>query len=48
VVTKDGICIVTNVVIVDPTQMNLFFQSCTTERFIALDAIQVKEKNYCN
>jgi len=39
VFNKDGICTLTNVVIVDPMRANLLFQSCVT---------QAKEKNYRN
>jgi hypothetical protein len=46
VFTKDGICILTDVVIVDPMCANIFFQSFTTQRFVAFDVIQTKERNY--
>jgi hypothetical protein len=48
VLTKNGIHSLANVVIVDPTRANLFFQSCATEGFISLDVTHVKKKNYCN
>jgi hypothetical protein len=38
----------TNVVIGDPTCTDLFLWSCTTQKFIASNVIQVKERNYCN
>jgi hypothetical protein len=48
VLTKDDICTLTNIVIVDPTWVDLLFRSCTTQRFVALDAPQAKEKSYYN
>jgi hypothetical protein len=48
VLTKDGYWILANVVIVDPTHADLFPQSCTTQRFVASNAIQAKERSYCN
>jgi hypothetical protein len=35
--TKDGICTLADVVIANPMQMNLHFQSCATQRFVAFD-----------
>ncbi len=46
--TKDGIRILTNIVIVDPMCANLFPRSCTTQSFIAFDVTQAKERNYCD
>ncbi len=46
VFTKDGICILTNIVIVDPMCANIFLRSFTTQRFVAFDVIQTKERNY--
>jgi hypothetical protein len=40
---KDGICTLINVVIVDPTQVDLLPQSCTTQRFATSDATQAKK-----
>jgi hypothetical protein len=37
-----------NVVVVDATQTYLFLGSCTIQRFVVFDAIQVKEKSYYN
>jgi hypothetical protein len=44
--TKDGIRTLANVVIVDSTRVDLFPQSYATQGFVALDAIQAKEKSY--
>jgi hypothetical protein len=46
VITKDGICTLNDVVIVDPMCANLFIWSCTTQRFVAFDLTQTKERNY--
>jgi hypothetical protein len=46
VFTKDGIFILANVVIIDPTRANLFCWSYTTWRFVASKVIQAKEKSY--
>jgi len=48
VFTKDGICTLVNVVIIDPRYANLLLQSCTTKGFTTSDAARAKEKNYCN
>jgi hypothetical protein len=49
VLTKDDIRILINIVIVDPTtQMNLFPQSCATQRFVTFDVTQAKKRNYHN
>jgi hypothetical protein len=48
VLTKDDIHTLTKVVIVDPMWANLFPWSYATQRFIAFDAAQAKEKNYCD
>jgi hypothetical protein len=48
VLTKDDIRILVNIVIVDPTQMDLLPQSCATQRFITFDVIQAKKRNYRN
>ncbi len=37
VFTKDGICILVYVVIVDPTWADLLPQSCATQEFVAFD-----------
>jgi hypothetical protein len=46
--TKDGIHILINVVICDSTCVDLFLWSCTTQKFIASNVTQIKEKNYYN
>jgi len=46
VLTKDGIHTLIDVVIVDPTQADLLHQSYTTQRFVAFEAVQAKEKSY--
>jgi hypothetical protein len=44
--TKNGICTLADVVIVDPTQANLFCWSYATWRFAASKTIQATKKNY--
>ncbi len=46
--TKDGIRPLVNIVIVDPTCVDLFPQSCTTQGFATFDVAQTKEMNYCD
>jgi hypothetical protein len=46
--TKDGICTLVDVIIVDPMQVDLFPWSCTTQGFDVSNAAQAKEKNYHN
>jgi len=48
VFTKDGIRTLPNLVIVNPTWMNLFCQSCITWGFVASKVAQAKKKRYCN
>jgi hypothetical protein len=48
VLIKNGIRTLANVVIVDPTQMNLLPRSYTTQGFVASDAVEAKERSYCN
>jgi hypothetical protein len=48
VFTKDGICTLTNIVIIDPTCPDLLLWSYTTQGFVAFDAIQAKKRSYCN
>ncbi len=48
VLTKDGICTLIDIVIANPTRTNLFPWSCATQRFVAFDATQAKEKSYHN
>jgi hypothetical protein len=44
--TKNGICILADVVIVNPMQADLLPQFCATQKFVIFDAIQAKEKSY--
>jgi hypothetical protein len=46
--TKDGICILVNVVIADSTQTYLLQQSCTTKGFVAFNAAQAKKQSSRN
>jgi hypothetical protein len=46
VLTKDGICTLFNVIIVDPTWMDLLRRSCTTQSFIAYEVAQAKKRSY--
>jgi hypothetical protein len=40
VLTKNEICTLTNIVIADPTQVDLFCQFCFTQGFVACKAVQ--------
>jgi len=42
VFTKDGIRTLTNIVIADPMQVNLFSPSCTTQGFATTNIAQAK------
>jgi len=44
--TKDSIRTLIKVVIVDPTQVDLHPQSCTTQGFVASNAAQAKKRSY--
>jgi len=46
--TKDASCTLINVVITDPTRAYLFPWSYATQRFVASDITQTKERSYCN
>jgi hypothetical protein len=46
--TKDGICTLVDIVIVNPTRVDLLPQSCATQRFAAFNAAQAKKRSYCN
>jgi hypothetical protein len=48
VFTKYNICTLVNVIIVDPTWMDLLPWYCATQGFAASNVVQAKEKNYCN
>ncbi len=45
---KDGIRTLIDIVIVDPTWVNLLPQFCDTQRFATSNAVQVKERSYCD
>jgi hypothetical protein len=46
--TQNGIHTLANIVIANPMWIDLLPWSCTTQRLVALDAAQAKEKNYRN
>jgi hypothetical protein len=46
ILTKDGICTLVDVVIVDPMWVDLLFQFCTNQKFNTVDVIQAKETDY--
>jgi hypothetical protein len=48
VLTKNGIRILVDVVIVDPTRVDLLPRSCAIEGFVAFDVTQAKERSYHN
>jgi hypothetical protein len=48
VFTKDTICTLANIVIANPTQIDLFIWSCTSQGFVTSDVFQTKERNYHN
>jgi len=48
VLTKNDICTLIDVVIVDPTQVDLLFQSCIIQRFVASTKAQAKKRNNRN
>jgi hypothetical protein len=48
VFTKDDICILVDVIIANPTQAYLLPRSCATQGFVAFDAVQAKERSYCD
>jgi hypothetical protein len=48
VITKDDIRTLADVIIVDPTRVNLLHRSCVTQGFVASHTTQAKEKNYHN
>jgi len=45
---KDGIHTIVNIVIANPTYVDLFIRSCTTQKFVASNAILAQKKNYRN
>jgi hypothetical protein len=48
VLTNNGICTQVDVIIANPTQVDLVPQSCTTQGFVAFDVFQGKEMTYHN
>jgi hypothetical protein len=48
VLTKNGLHTLADVVIVDPTCVDLLPQSCTIQGFATSDIAQVKERSYCD
>jgi hypothetical protein len=46
--TKNGIPTLTKVIITNPIQVDLLFQSCATQGFVTSDVAQTKERSYCN
>ncbi len=46
--TKDGIHTLPNIVVGDPTCVDLFPWSCTIQKFIVSNVTQVKERSYYN
>jgi hypothetical protein len=48
VFTKNGIHTLINIIIANPTQMNLFPQSHAIQEFVASNATQAKKKSYRN
>jgi hypothetical protein len=48
VLTKNGIRTLVDVVIVDPTRVDLLPRSCAIEGFVAFDVTQAKERSYHN
>jgi hypothetical protein len=44
VLIKDGICTLANVVIINPTWIDLLPQSCATQGFVASNAIQANDE----
>jgi hypothetical protein len=48
VLTKDGIRILANIVIADPTWMDLLCWFGATQESVVSEGVQTKERNYCN
>jgi hypothetical protein len=46
--TKNDIHTLVDVVIVDPTWMDLLPWSCATQGFVAFDVAQAKKQSYCD
>jgi hypothetical protein len=48
VFAKKDICILADVIIVNPMQADLLPQSCATQIFVASNVAQAKERSYCD
>jgi hypothetical protein len=48
VLTKDGICTLANIIIINPMRTDLLPQSCAIQGFTTSYVTQTKEKSYCN
>jgi hypothetical protein len=48
VLTKYIICTLADVVITNPMRIDLFPQSCATQRFATSNVVQTKERSYRN
>jgi hypothetical protein len=46
--TKDGICTLVDVVIINPTWANLLPRFCIIQRFATSNVVQAKKNNYHN
>ncbi len=46
--TKNGICTLTNIVIADPMWADLLPQSCPTPGFVSSDVVQAMKRSYYN
>jgi hypothetical protein len=46
VLTKDGICTLFNIIIADPTWMDLLRWSCAIQSFVVYEVTQVKKRSY--
>jgi hypothetical protein len=44
VLTKEGIHILANVIIVDPMQVDLLPWSCVTQKFVTFDALKPRKR----
>jgi hypothetical protein len=47
VFTKDDICTLANVVIINPMGVDLFPRSYATQRFVVSNVVQTKKRSYC-
>jgi hypothetical protein len=44
VLTKDDICTLIDIIIIDPTRMDLLFRFCTTQGFVAYNGFKSKNR----